>query len=306
VLEHLRRPLLGLTVVGGGAAVLSALYLAASAVVTDRATRATRTPINGTPADVNLTFEEVAFPSAHDRIPLAGWYVPAAGIRKRAVIVVHGIDQNRWNPWENTSDKARLLTEHGFDVLLFDLRGHGESAGDRLGFGWLERNDVRGAVDFLRQRGIAAGRIGLLAHSYGAASALLATAVVPEVAAVVADSAFADMRPLLDREIQLRGIPPIFTRGIAFVGSRRYGVNLDEIAPEQQVARIAPRPILFIHGAADARIPAENSHQLFAAARNPSAELWIVPEAGHVQAFAQEPELYTQKVLGFFEANLGP
>jgi pimeloyl-ACP methyl ester carboxylesterase len=306
VLELLRRPLLGLTVVGGAAAMLSTSYLAASAIITDRATRATRTPVSGSPADVNLPFEEVAFPSADDRLQLAGWYVPAHGARERAVIVIHGIDQNRWTPWENTSEKVRLLAEHGFDVLLFDLRGHGESAGERLGFGWLERNDVRGAVDFLRQRGIAAGRIGVLAHSYGAASALLAAAVVPEVAAVVADSAFADMRPLLDHEFRLRGIPPIFTRGIAFVGSRRFGVDLDVIAPEQQVARIAPRPILFIHGAADARIPADNSRQLFAAARNPSAELWVVPDAGHVQAFAHEPELYTRKVLGFFEANLGP
>ncbi len=304
MLEHLRRPLLGLTLVGGAAGVLATLYFAASALITDRATRATRTPLIGSPADVNLHFETVTFRSAVDRVQLAGWYLPAGG--QRAIILVHGIDQNRWAPWENTSDKVRLLVERGFDVLLFDLRGHGESAGERLGFGWLERNDVRGAVSFLRQRGIPAGRIGVLAHSYGAASALLAAAIAPEVGAVVADSAFADMRPLLDREIQLRGIPPIFARGIAFVGSRRYGVNLDEIAPLRQVADIAPRPILFIHGTADARIPVENSHQLFAAARNPRGELWIVPDAGHVQAYARAPELYAQKVLDFFEANLRP
>src|SRR5215467_5676897 len=68
VLELLRRPLLGLTAIGGAAATLSTLYLATSAVITDRATRATRTPVDGTPADVNLHFEEVAFPSAIDHV----------------------------------------------------------------------------------------------------------------------------------------------------------------------------------------------------------------------------------------------
>ncbi len=296
---HLWRPLPGLTVVVG---LVGALYVAASAFITDQATHATRTPIDGTPADLGLAYEPVSFESAGDRIPLRGWYLPGRG--ERAIIIVHGIDQNRWNTWEHIPEKARLFVQHGFDVLVFDLRGHGESGGERLGFGWLERNDVRGAVAYLEQRGIPAGRIGLQAHSYGAVTALLTAAVVSDVAAVVADSAFSDMRPLLNHEVQLRGFPPIFTPGIALVGSQLYGLNLDEIAPEHQVAKIAPRPILFIHGMQDERIPVENSYQLFAAARNPANELWIVPDAGHVQAFTHDPEVYAQKVLALFERNL--
>ena len=85
---------------------------------------------------------------------------------------------------------------------------------------------------------------------------------------------------------------------------RRTGYNWDEIAPEQQVVHIAPRPVLFIHGTADQRIPVENSYRLFAAAQNPADELWIVPGAEHVQAFTLEPEVYAQKALALFEQNL--
>jgi uncharacterized protein len=279
-----------------------ALYMAASIYILAQAARAARTLTAGTPADLGLDFEAVSFESAGDGIPLHGWYLPANG--NRAIIMVHGIDQNRWNSWEHVPQKAQFLVRHGFDVLVFDLRGHGESGGDRLGFGWLERNDVRGAVSFVESRGYPAGRIGILSHSYGAATSLLSAAAIPDVAAVVADSAFADLRLLLNREVRLRGFPPIFAPGIALAGSTLHRINLKEIAPVHQVAKIAPRPILFIHGEADERIPVAHSKQLFLAAHNPANELWIVPGAAHVQTFAQQPELYADKVLAFFDANL--
>lgn len=278
------------------------LYLAVCAYISDQATRAVRTAIVGTPSDLGLQYEPVAFDSELDHVPLQGWYLPSRG--ERAIIFVHGIDQNRWSASERIPQKTQVLVEHGFDVLLLDLRGHGQSGGDRLGFGWLERNDVGGAIAYVEGRGIPPGRIGLLGHSYGAAIALLTAAAQPDVSAIVADSAFADIRALLDNEIQLRGFPPIFAPGVALVASHLYGVDLEQIAPLTHVASIAPRPILFIHGAEDQRIPVDNSQQLFAAAHNPADKLWIVPGAAHVQAFAVEPELYSQKVLAFFDANL--
>ncbi|HEX8966798.1 MAG TPA: alpha/beta hydrolase [Chloroflexota bacterium] len=277
-------------------------YGGASAVIIERVTRAVRTPIDGTPADLGLGYESVVFESATDRVRLRGWYLPAQG--RRAIIFVHGIDKNRWDSWEHIPQKARMFVEHGFDVLAFDLRGHGESGGERLGFGWLERRDVQGAVAFVQQRGIPAGRIGLQAHSYGAAVGLLSAGIVPDIGGVVADSGFADVRSLVERELQLRGFPPIFAAGISLGANRLYGISLDDIAPENQVWRIAPRPVLFIHGTADERIPVDNSYRLYAAARNPAAELWIVPAAAHVQAFTVDPEVYSERVLAFFDRSL--
>lgn len=293
------RALVGLLI---GILLVVALYLGASAYITNQATRADRSPVEGTPADVGLSYEDVTFESADDLVPLRGWYLPSRG--ERAIIFVHGIGQNRWNAWESVPQKAQLFVQNGYDVLVFDLRGHGESDGERLGFGWQERNDVRGAVSYVERRGIPAGRIGLQAHSYGAATALLSAAETPDVAAVVADSAFADVRSLLNNEVQLRGYPPIFTPGIQLIGAQFYGLALDQIAPDQHVGKIAPRKILFIHGTADQRIPVENSYKLFEAAHNPDDELWILPGTAHVQAFADQPELYSQKVLALFGQNL--
>jgi uncharacterized protein len=283
----------------GLALVLILAYGVVSAYLTGLATTAERHLAVGNPSDLGLNFEVVTFASSLDGVVLKGWYLPAS--HERAIIFVHGIHGNRWDTFHHIDELVALHVHAGYDVLTFDMRAHGESGGDRFTLGWKERYDLRSAVDFVTQRGISAGRIGVWAQSLGTASALLAAPDVPEIAGVVTDSAFADARLLIDGEVQLRtGLPPVFSPGITLIGGRLYGIDLDAIPPEKAVARIAPRPILFIHGDDDTRIPLEHSRRLLAAARNPAAELWIVPGAGHVLSFATEPEAYAARVLSFF------
>jgi uncharacterized protein len=286
--------------------VLGIGYLGLSAVLARQVMIPERHAIQGTPADLGLPYESVSFESADDHIPLRGWYLPASG--QRAVVLVHGLDGNRWetSPVNETKALTQQLVQHGFDVVLFDLRGHGESGGERVGLGWFERRDVFGAVSLVEQRGIAPGRIGLWGESFGAATALLEAADDPRVAAVVEDCGFADVRPILDSELQRKaGLPPLSTPGIAVFASAFAGLDLSTIPPERHVAQIAPRPILFIHGAADARIPVEHGYRLQAAAANPADELWVVPGAGHGESFDQQPAVYLDKVVGFFERYVG-
>lgn len=278
-------------------------YLALCAYLATRVTLATRQPVEGTPADLGLLYEPAAFASNGDGIPLRGWYLPASG--ERAIVLVHGIDGNRWDTFHHQDQLAAVLVHAGYDVLVFDLRGCGESGGDRLGLGWLERQDVAGAIAYVRGRGIPAGRIGLWGQSFGGAAMLLAAPELPEVGAFVSDAAFADARPLLDGEIHARtGLPPVFTPGLSLFTQVLFGLDLNAIPPELAVPRIAPRPILFIHGTADQRIPVDNAYRLKAAARGPADELWLVPGARHVLSFEREPATYAAKVLGFYDQAL--
>jgi fermentation-respiration switch protein FrsA (DUF1100 family) len=83
------------------------------------------------------------------------------------------------------------------------------------------------------------------------------------------------------------------------------GFNPSMVQPIKSIARIAPRPILLIHGEADTEISVENSRQLFAAAHNPNAQLWTVPKADHVQSYKTDPVAYLDHVLTFFDKSLG-
>ena len=278
-------------------------YGAASVYLTGLAMTAERHLAEGTPADLGLAYAAVTFTSPLDGIELHGWYLPAGG--QRAVIFIHGIHGNRWDTFHHIDDLMARHVRAGFDVLTFDMRAHGESGGDRFTLGSKERFDLRSAVGLVVRRGIPPGRIGIWAQSLGTTAALLGAPDLPDVAAVVTDSALADARPLMDGELHLRtGLPPIFAPGITLIGGRLYGIDLGAIPPEKAIPRIAPRPILLIHGDADTRIPLENSRRLLAAADNPAAELWIVPGAGHVQSFATQPEVYAARVLGFFDRAL--
>jgi dipeptidyl aminopeptidase/acylaminoacyl peptidase len=289
----------------GGLALLFVLgYAGASGYITDQARHAARHLPDGSPADVGLVYEPVTFESAEDRLPLHGWYMPSRG--ERAIVMVHGIDSQRWDTSSNIPDKARLYVHDGFDVLVFDLRAHGESGGDYLGLGWLERRDVQGAIKLVEERGIPAGRIGLHGHSLGGAIALLSTAAIPDVRAVIADSAFDDERLLIELEITRRtGAAPIFMPGVGLFIRWWYGFDLSDITPERAMSSIAPRPVLLIHGTADTRIPVEHAYRLMAAANNaPGVELWTVQGADHVASFATDRQGYTARMLAFFEHAL--
>ena len=74
------------------------------------------------------------------------------------------------------------------------------------------------------------------------------------------------------------------------------------------IARIAPRPILLIHGTADDYVPISNFRELNAAATSaPGAHVttWIVPNARHAQAFKKTGAEYVTRVVAFFDAALG-
>ena len=295
-----------------GSAVAALLYLGICAFILHLVVTPQRKP-NPPGPDPDLSVEALHFESAEDKIRLAGWLLPSSG--DRAIVLVHGINSDGWCGAH--TDIAGAYVEAGFHVLIFDLRGHGSSGGDRIGFGWLERRDVRAAVDLLLKRGFRAGRIGIHGTSYGGATALLSAATIPELGAVVADSAFADMRDVMQGQIKhdMPWLPFVsaFTPGITLLGQLLYGLNFDTIAPEHQVANIAPRPILFIHGSEDSFIPVEHVYRLKAASGNPVNELWILEGYGHTEGVRMGPEhkqvsplrgTFLQKVCAFFKNAL--
>ena len=176
------------------AAVLAA-YLGLCGLVIDLSLTAKRIVSDETPLNAGFVAEAIEFESNGGRISLRGWLLSSSG--DRAIILVHGIDSHGWDGAQ--PDIARAYVDAGFHVLVFDLRGHGRSGGNRLGLGWHEREDIRGAVDVLLSRGFEPGKIGIHGTSYGAATALLSAAVIPEIGGVLADSAFADVRDDIGR-----------------------------------------------------------------------------------------------------------
>ncbi len=282
-------------------------------------------PILRTPADYGLAYQLVTFPSRVDNVQLRGWFIPGVLpdrqlTAQRTIIMVHGNRQNRTDLDSGELALSADLALRGFAVLAFDLRGNGESPPAPMSLGYYEPRDVLGAVDFLRDGPLPypqLGRpdvIGGWGMSLGAVSLLQAAAQEPAIAAVVSDDAFAYAVPRIEHDVakedslEARLAQP-FTPGALFAARLVYGVDWFAVRPVDVVAKIAPRPLLFIQPDADPDTPMWNFDALVAAARggnNAHVETWVVPGVTqHAQSFRMHPAAYMSRVTSFFTATLG-
>lgn len=244
------------------------------------------------PADLGLKYEDISFKSA-DGVKLSGWLIPN-NKTKAAIIVMHGYP----------ADKANLLgiaefLAKDFNVFLFDFRSFGKSDGKYTTAGYLERNDLFGAISYLEKEKKMT-KIGLYGFSMGGAVALMSDHV--NVKAIVADSAYAELRHIVQHMYRIFFI---FKYPLAYL-TKLYGIlflkmNIDDASPVDNIKNIKI-PILLIHAEKDSQIPASEAYLLHNA--NKKAELWIVENAEHGMTHSINPEKYEKRVIGFFKENL--
>ena len=255
-----------------------------------------RNPAGRQPEAVGIQNYRVVEFQAADGLSLRGWYVPTQN--GATIILVHGHGGNRGN---QLSDGG-LLVEQGYGILLYDARNCGESDGNISTFGYLEANDVRGALDFvLAQEGIDPQRIGILGHSMGGAATLLAAPRLPEVRAFVVESTYTSVEDNARENLEsLVGLPSFpFAPLVLFWGKWETGVNPDQIRPIDAIAAISPRPVLIVHGDQDGTMLVKNAYKLYQAALQPK-ELLILPQVGHCCLPEKGGKEYRQKIIEFF------
>src|SRR4029450_959953 len=195
-----------------------------------------------TPKSFELPYEDVSF-NAPDGVTLKGWWVPAPEARG-TVVLVHGLNRSRIEMVK----KVPFLHKQGWNALLFDLRHHGESGGSASSFGFFEKQDVHAATAFARTR--AQGPVVLWGVSLGGASATLAAAEDPGVAALVCDSSYRSLRDTVSHHLTLfrgfrwwlRIVPnwPVANEVVYWIG-RRAGFDPHHVDIRSAGAPSAPR-----------------------------------------------------------------
>ncbi len=288
----------GLWIVIGILVAIIVLLVGVSAYMGNVFTTATPMPVESSPADLDLEFEDVEFTSNIDDIVLRGWFLPAEG-SDDVIIMLHGNDYHRDDPTIGMLEIAGELVDHGYNVLTFDLRGHGESEVTKISRGYYEKRDLLGAIDYLKGRGY--DDIGVLGYSMGAGITLITAAESDDIDAIVSDACFADFGEIVSSEMsRLYKIPSFVSSPMFFLIKVFYRVDIMAVSPVGYVADIAPTPILFIHGQEDETTPVAHADRLYEAASQPK-ELWKVPGAEHVRSYQTEPEEYITRVTTFFD-----
>ena len=283
-----------------GIAIILVLYIGLSVYGATAAMEIPHLPLNNSPASVGLAYEDVSFTSRDDGVVLRGWYLPSK--RNSVIIIVHGGSQNRLDENVDTLGLAHDLVKKGYDLLLFDLRGRGESEGEGLALSNIER-DIGGAVDYLEGEGYPSKRIYIIGFCSGAASACI-FASQNSIGALVLDGCFATVHNMVTRQAELMGIPKFlvdfFAPGVLLMTNIIYGYDL--VNPVDVVADVTC-PILFIHEEHDELISWEEMHRLFRVSGNPANELWEVSDAEHSQSYKTHPAAYIEKVDNFLSTT---
>jgi len=247
------------------------------------------------PEELGLSVTPVEFTTS-DAIRLRGWWSPGDPATP-VIIFVHGLNRSRLELLERAAESSR----RGYGVVLFDLRNHGESDRAYTTLGIQESLDVCAAQKFINERD--PGRQQLLwGVSMGASSAILAAKRCPGFAAVVSDSSFLSFRETIGHHLRLFFHLPAFPFSNLIVASAefRVGFDADDGDVEAAVGEI-DTPVLFIAGGADRRMPPALAERLLKASRSRQSELFLVPGAGHGEAFATDREKYLATVYRFLE-----
>ena len=295
-------------------------YVGVSSAMASSLTRTTRVRSEETPESVGLDYQEVSFASRGGDALLTGWLIPAKSVAKSQItdaqggswiVMVNGDNTNRSDPTTGMLLIAKELNEDGFGILMFDLRGRGDSPSEISSSGYFERLDLQGASDHLVSNGVDRDRIGVLGFSLGGAVALLAGANPNNFGAVISDSAFADLSLVLrDRMTGVKRPLAMFFPGMKLMAKTIYGIDIDDVSPARAIAR-SDTPVLIIHGQEDKMIPVEHARLLgraigasFDEIEGSVETVWIVPGAGHTQAFSTQPRAYINLVANFFKSKL--
>jgi len=209
-----------------------------------------------------------------DGITLRGWHCTATGKRRGTVVYLHGIADNRGS----SAGAVDRFTRKGFDVVAYDSRRHGDSAGDVCTYGFLEKRDLRRVVD-----GLPPGPVVLMGTSLGAAVALQEAAGDRRVTAVIAAESFSDLRTVASERAPWF-LPATVIRKAFQVAEQRGGFLVDAVSP-MEAARAIRAPVLLIHGADDRETPSAHSQRIFENLAGPR-RLLLVPGAGHNQSLS--------------------
>lgn len=261
-------------------------------------------PLTATASSIGSDSEDVAFASRVDHITLRGWLFKAGGAGGRSVIILHGFTANRTDPGFDEPGMAQRFIKTGYDTLIFDFRSFGLSDGNRFTIGWAEGRDVLGAYDFMRSRGYDPHRMAILGVSLGAESMLGVAEQLGDVAALIADSAYTDLRPMINRNMRrYSDIPGTFYPGIILAGQLFYGLDPD-FRPIDHVRQLPGRAFLFLTGGSDDFVPPDNSVRLKAASANTKSQLVVFEGSGHAKEFHDQTARYMQTVLSFIDSQV--
>ncbi|HMU44732.1 MAG TPA: alpha/beta hydrolase [Chitinophagaceae bacterium] len=244
----------------------------------------------------NFKYDEIKL-KTHNGTILDGWYTEADSTSRGTVILFHGV----------TSSKDKLLSEAyefrywGYNVLMMDFRGHGNSSGNTTTVGIRESEDVKIAYDFVKSKG--EDSVFLYGISMGAVAVIKAISDYDlKPAGAILEMPFLSMQTQLRARARLLGFRGFSEKPFGFLVAGWISIERGTNAYKFKTPRYAAKincPVLMQWGASDPLIYRDDTEKIFNSIGASNKKLVIYDHAGHESLLQNEPAKWRNQV-GYF------
>lgn len=228
---------------------------------------------------------ENLFIRSNDGLALHGIYLEGRSDTNCTVIIAHGY---RSDGIEMVPYAKYLQDTYGFNVLLPDARGHGQSEGNYIGMGWPDRLDLLLWIQKIIEKKGPDTQIILYGASMGGATVMMVSGekLPSQVKFIVEDCGFTSAYDIIEYQINKKINMPStgLMATLSLVAQAKTGYNLKDASAVEQVKK-ATVPLLFIHGEKDTFVPPEMLYELFQAANSPK-KMILAEDANHMEALS--------------------
>ena len=231
----------------------------------------------------------------HNGYILHALFYPNENPSDKYMILTHGYTDNRYGNFKY----MKMYLDLGFNIIIYDVRGHGKNEFTFTSYGVLEALDLMEVIKDTRSRYNNISVLGLHGESLGAATTLTSLKYKPDVNFAICDCPFSDIENVLRLGYKAAGFPT-FLVDLASIGAKlRYGHSFKEMQPIKALAN-NELPVLFMHGADDSFIIPKNSQDLFDAAKS-YKEIYFINGANHAESVIVNPTEYALHVSEFLK-----
>lgn len=248
---------------------------------------------------LNTNKEKEAEITSNDNLKLKGYYFEKKS--DKWVILLHGYRTNHTHNY----DYAQKYFENEYNILNPDLRASGNSEGNYVGMGFLEKNDILLWINWIINKNPNA-EIILHGMSMGAATTMMVAGenTPKQVKLFIEDSGYTSAWDIFSSELKLRfNLPqfPLMYTSNLFSGIMA-GYKFSDASAIDAVKK-STKPILFIHGDEDDFVPFEMMNKLYEAKTNGIKDKFISKGAGHTKSVFISFDEYWNKVFEFIKIN---
>ncbi|WEV71335.1 alpha/beta hydrolase [Lactobacillus sp. ESL0785] len=242
--------------------------------------------------------------SADNKYRLDANYIPSKDSHKTAVIL-----PGYMNVKEDMGKYDALFHEMGYNTLTPDPRAQGKSQGKYIGYGWVEKADIKKWINLLLAKNGPDQQIVVFGVSMGGATTMMVSGLqLPkQVKAFVEDCGYTSVKDEIEHEAQALYNMPAFPRFpmveiLSGINRIKVGYFLNDGSSIKQLHHNY-RPMLFIHGGNDTFVPTKMVYRNYQATKGPK-ELWVAPKSKHADSFADHPQTYKAHVKSFLAKYL--